>query len=112
MMSQRAPPRVDHGVREFQVGRPVPGAGPGNSGSTAINVVEPGKIYGDRLNQLDVRVGKALKFGRARSIVSADVFNVINSSIVTNESRTLGTWQQPLSVIGARLLRLSWQFDF
>jgi hypothetical protein len=88
------------------------GAGPGNSGFTTINVVEPGRIHGDRLNQLDLRFGKILRLARTRSIVSADIFNVTNSSIVTNESRNLTTWQQPLSVIGARLLRLSWQFDF
>ena len=104
--------QVPNSVITPVVGRPVPGAGPGNSGFTTINVVEPGKIYGDRLNQLDLRFGKILKLARTRSIVSADIFNVINSSIVTNESRNLMTWQQPLSVIGARLLRLSWQFDF
>ena len=104
--------QVPNSVITSVIGRPVPGAGPGNSGFTAINVVEPGKFYGDRLNQLDMRFGKVLRFGRARSIVSADIFNVINSSIVTNETRALTTWQQPLSVIGARLLRLSWQFDF
>jgi hypothetical protein len=103
---------VQNSVITSVIGRPVPGAGPGNSGFTAINVVEPGKIYGDRLNQLDLRFGKVLKVGRTRSIVSADIFNVINSSIVTNEMRALTNWQQPLSVIGARLLRLSCQFDF
>ncbi|HTM03665.1 MAG TPA: carboxypeptidase regulatory-like domain-containing protein [Vicinamibacterales bacterium] len=94
------------------IGRPVPGAGPGNSGSTAVNVLLPGEEYGDRLNQLDLRFGKVLRFTGTRSIVSADLFNVFNSSIVTNESRALTTYQQPLAVIGARLLKLSWQFDF
>jgi hypothetical protein len=103
--------QVQNSVITSVIGRPVPTAGPGNSGFTTINVVEPGKIYGDRLNQLDLRFEKLFRLGRTRSIVSADIFNVINSSIVTNESRNLMTWQQPLSVIGARLLRLSWQFD-
>ena len=104
--------QVPNSVIGAVIGRPVPGAGPGNSGITTINVVEPGRIYGDRLNQLDVRFGKILRLARTRSMVSADIFNVTNSSVVTNESRNLTTWQQPLSVIGARLLRLSWQFDF
>jgi hypothetical protein len=94
------------------VGRPVPGAGPGNSGTTAVNVLLPGSEYGDRLNQLDLRFGKVLRFGGTRSVVSADVFNVLNSSIVTNESRNLTNYQQPTAVIGARLLKISWQIDF
>jgi hypothetical protein len=92
------------------IGRPVPGAFPG--ATTAVNLLLPGQDYGDRLNQLDLRFGKVLRFGRSRSIVSADIFNVTNSSIVTNESRQLNNFQQPLAVIGARLLKVSWQFDF
>ena len=77
-----------------------------------MNVLLPGENYGDRLNQLDLRFGKVLRFGTTRSIVSADLFNVFNSSIVTNESRNLTNFEQPLAVIGARLLKVSWQFDF
>jgi hypothetical protein len=94
------------------IGRPVPGAGPGNSGSTSINVLLPGQNYGDRLNQLDLRFGKVIRLTRTRSVVSADLFNVFNSSAVTSENRALTGYQQPLSVVGARLLKLSWQFDF
>jgi len=93
------------------IGRPVPND-PAGTGTTAINIVQPGTLYGDRLNQLDLRFGKVIRAGRTRSVVSADLFNVFNASTVTNESRNLGTWQQPLSIIGARLLRVSWQFDF
>ena len=71
-----------------------------------------GHDYGERLNQLDLRFGKVLRFARTRSVVSADPFNVLNSSIVTNESRALTNYQQPLAIIGARLLKVSWQFDF
>jgi hypothetical protein len=92
------------------IGRPVPGGAP--TGTTAINVVTPGTIYGDRLNQLDLRFGKVLRFGNTRSVVSADIFNVFNVSTVTNESRNLTTWQQPSAIIGARLLKISWQIDF
>src|SRR5581483_1086859 len=93
------------------IGRPVPND-PAGTGTTAINIVQPGTLYGDRLNQLDLRFGKVIRAGRTRSVVSADLFNFFNTGTVTNESRNLGTWQQPLSIIGARLLRVSWQFDF
>jgi hypothetical protein len=103
---------VPNAVVSQAIGRPVPGAGPGNSGTTSVNVLLPGQEYGDRLNQLDLRFGKVLRFARTRSVVSADLFNVLNSSIVTNESRALTNYQQPLAIIGARLLKVSWQFDF
>jgi len=93
------------------IGRAVPGD-PTGSSVTAVNVLLPGEIYAERLNQLDLRFGKVLRFARTRSIISADLFNVFNSSTVTSENRALSGYQQPLTVIGARLLKVSWQFDF
>jgi hypothetical protein len=46
------------------------------------DVLMAGHDYGERLNQLDLRFGKVLRFARTRSVVSADLFNVLNSSIV------------------------------
>ena len=35
----------------------------GNAQTATINLVTPGDLYGDRINQIDLRVGKVLKFG-------------------------------------------------
>jgi hypothetical protein len=49
-----------------------------------INLVEPGQVWGDRVNALDLRVAKVLRFGRTRSTVGLDVVNELNSdSILT-----------------------------
>ena len=38
----------------------------GNATQVTVNLVEPGSLYGNRINQLDFRVAKILKFGGTR----------------------------------------------
>src|SRR4029077_2725389 len=38
-----------------------------NAANKTLNLVEPGTMFGDRLNQLDVRFGKILRAGRTRT---------------------------------------------
>jgi hypothetical protein len=64
------------------LGRPLAG----NTPVAQVSVVEPGTQYGDRINQLDFRVGKLLRFGRTRANVAVDIFNVNN----TNAAQTYG----------------------
>src|SRR6185503_7842624 len=45
-----------------------------------LNIVKPGVLYGDRLNSVDLRFGKILKYGTTRTLVSLDVFNLTNSN--------------------------------
>ena len=47
---------------------------------TFLNIVQPGALYGDRLNDLDLRFGKILKYSRSRTLVAVDLFNVFNSN--------------------------------
>ena len=89
------------------LGRPLAG--------TAIvqaNVIEPGTEYGDRLNQLDFRVGKIIRFGGARAALNVDVFNVFNDNAVLTENASFAVFRQPLNVLNPRLLKFSVNFDF
>ena len=54
----------------------------GNAPNVTVNLVAPGTMYGDRINELDFRAGKILKFGRSRTVLALDIYNALNSSAV------------------------------
>jgi hypothetical protein len=71
-----------------------------------------GAVYGDRVNQLDLRVGKILRFGQRRTAVNLDLYNALNSSAVLTESTAYGTFRVPQIVMVGRFLKISAQLDF
>ena len=60
----------------------------GNVPNVSINLIEPGSLYGDRVNQFDLRVAKILRFGSTRSTLSVDLYNVMNASAVLTYNQT------------------------
>jgi hypothetical protein len=90
------------------LGRPLAGG----AANATINVVEPQTIFGDRVNQLDLRFGKLLRFGATRANVSLDVFNVFNANTPLTFNNSFGSWQAPTSVQKPRLLKIVAQLDF
>ena len=40
-----------------------------------MNVLLPAELYGDRVNQVDLRLAKILRFSRTRTLVGIDVYN-------------------------------------
>jgi hypothetical protein len=104
---------VSNAVVAPALGRPLAG----NATLASINVVEPGVMYGDRLNQLDFRVSKILRFDNRRLNVGVDVFNLFNTNAVYAYFQTLNiatpaTYLQPASLVSARFAKVSVQFDF
>jgi hypothetical protein len=78
-----------------------------------LNIVEPGKLYGDRLNSIDLRFGKILKYGSTRTMINFDVFNLLNASTTERYNLTYGNaYLNPLSITSARFFKISAQFDF
>jgi hypothetical protein len=77
-------------------------------------------MWGDRINQVDVRVAKVLRFRGIRSNVGVDVYNLLNSDAVLTYNSTFspnvgagpGGWLQPNSVLTPRFLKVSAQIDF
>jgi hypothetical protein len=93
------------------LGRPLSG----NAPNVTVNLIEPGERWGDRINELDLRVAKVLRFGRTRANVGFDLYNVLNSSAVLTYNQTFipgGAWLTPLTVLTPRFVKLSAQFDF
>jgi hypothetical protein len=83
--------------------------------NVTVNLVEPGSMYGDRLNQLDFRIAKIVRFGRTRTTVGADLYNVMNSSAVLTYNNGFvpgGPWLQPLTVLTGRFARISAELTF
>jgi hypothetical protein len=84
----------------------------GGAANATINIVEPGTLYGQRLNQLDVRLAKIVRFNRARASVNFDLYNALNGNPVTSQNNNYAAWQVPLSILDARLFKMSVQLDF
>ena len=93
------------------LGRPLSGSAP----NVTVNLVAPGTMYGDRINQLDVRLSKTLKFGRSRTLIALDIYNALNSSAVLTYNYTFvpdGPWLQPLAIVTPRFLQVTGEIDF
>src|SRR5205814_7701 len=87
----------------------------GNAQSATINLVAPGDVYGDRVNQLDLRIGKVVKFAGWRSQFSVDLYNALNSSAIQTYNQTFilgGAWLTPTLILPARFAKLTVQVDF
>ena len=69
-------------------------------------------MIGERLNQLDIRVGKILRFGRTKSTISFDVYNLLNVDTVLTENSSYASWRQPTSILTARFAKIGMQIDF
>jgi hypothetical protein len=97
------------GLDSTNLGRPLSSGIP----VEFLNIVQPGAKYGDRLNAVDLRFGKILKYGTTRTLVSLDVFNLLNSNTTERYQLTYGTtYLNPLSIMSARFFKISAQFDF
>jgi hypothetical protein len=86
----------------------------GSAATKTINLVAPGEMYGDTLNQFDWRLSKNFGFARARRLnLNMDVYNVFNSSTTIRYNNSYGSqWQWAQLIVGGRLLKFSGQFDF
>ena len=90
------------------LGRPLAG----NAANVTVNLVEPGGLYGDRRNQLDLRLGKVLRFGGTGLRLNVDLNNVFNANAVLSENASYAVFRQPSAILPARVVRLGMQLDF
>ena len=84
------------------------------AGTASLQLIAPGTLYGDRLNQLDLRLSKGIKLTNGRHIrMSVDLYNALNTSPVISQNNTYGSaWQQPTLVLQPRLVKFGGQIDF
>jgi len=93
------------------LGRPIAGG----AATLAVNILEPGAVWGDRVNELDFRFGKIIKFNRMRINAGIDVYNILNQAAILTYNQTFapgGAWLVPQSLLSPRFIKLGAQIDF
>ena len=93
------------------LGRPLAGSAP----NITVNIIEPHSVLGERVNEVDLRLGKNLRFGRTRANVGVDIYNLLNASTPLAYNQAFipnGAWLTPTQVMSARFAKLSLQLDF
>jgi hypothetical protein len=87
----------------------------GNVTNVVVNLIEPGSLYGDRINQLDFRFAKNFQFGGKRAMISLDLYNALNVNPVLTYNNSFtpgGPWLQANSILTGRLARISAEWTF
>jgi hypothetical protein len=86
--------------------------------SQTVNLLLPGERYGDRVNVVDMRFAKILRFGDKRANVGLDLYNMFNANTPTaydqvfNPGTNGDRWLRPTGVLLPRFVRVNVQFDF
>ena len=55
--------------------------------------------------------GDALRFGRARSLISWDFYNALNSDATISVYENYGSFQRPTQILNARVMKFTVNFD-
>jgi hypothetical protein len=89
----------------------------GNAQTKTVALIEPGKVWGDNLNQFDLRLSKRFGLEKTHFRVDADLYNLFNSNWPFSLNNTFSTaatsqWLRPTNVLQGRLFKLGGQFDF
>jgi len=89
------------------LGRPLSG----NAANMVIGIEEPNATFTERRNELDMRIGKVLRFANTRTVVSMDLFNALNSNAMIVQNQAYASYLRPVEILNARLIKFSWAFD-
>ncbi len=92
----------------------------GATATASIALLQPNSVFGDRINQLDMRVTRVIKLGGLRTLrAMVDLYNLTNRNTVTAWNNNYGTlagggatWLQPTGILPARMLKFAVQLDF
>jgi hypothetical protein len=102
---------VSNAVVSQIIGRNLAGSAP----NITVNLVQPHSVLGDRVNELDLRLGKVFRFGKTRANAGVDFYNLLNAAtpLAYNQAFIVnGAWMTPTQVMSARFAKLSLQLDF
>jgi hypothetical protein len=82
-----------------------------------FHVLEPGQEYGERVNQVDLRIAKVLRYATTKTLVTLDLYNLFNVDTILsqNNNYTVGApipWQQASSILTARFIKIGAEFSW
>jgi hypothetical protein len=90
------------------------------SQTTTVNLLTDGQLYPDeRVNQVDMRFAKILRFGDRRLDVGVDLYNLFNTNHATGFDSGYdygvangGAWLQPTAIVAPRFARFNATISF
>jgi hypothetical protein len=97
------------------LGRPFSG---GAAGQKVVNVLEPNTVWGDRLNQLDLRFSKIFRVMQGSTLdANFDIYNAMNSDAALTMTPAYsgvngGAWLRPTGIIQGRIFKFGVRWDF
>jgi hypothetical protein len=80
-----------------------------------VNLLPPGQVFADRINQIDMRFGKIINFGNKRANIAVDVLNLFNANTGTAFQQNYGDGSQylnPTAILNPRFVRFNVTVDF
>jgi hypothetical protein len=76
-------------------------------------LTEPGSLYGERWDQLDINFKKNIRYGSKVHTFQLDIFNVFNNNSIRTMNDTVGTsLGQVTAIMPGRFPRLGYQFKW
>ena len=97
------------------LGRNLSSCVPGSTctASVLLDLVPPGTMFGDRINQLDLRVSRTIRAGRTTIRPTISIYNLLNANpVLQYNNRYNATWPAPNTVLTARFADVGVQVDF
>jgi uncharacterized protein (DUF2141 family) len=86
----------------------------GPNATATLQLLAPGSMYNDRLNQVDARLTKLFKLaGSQRVQAQLDFYNLLNTGSPLGQNNTFGAaWLTPTVIPNGRMLKIGAQYDF
>ena len=73
------------------LGRALSGTAP----NMVIGIEKPNEAYTERRQELDMRIGKVLRFGNTKTVVSMDLYNALNSNAMIVQNQAYVSYLRP-----------------
>jgi len=96
------------------IGRPLPASGQ----FKAVNLILPNELYGPRINAVDARFAKVLRFHNTKTTVGIDLYNLFNANTATafNQGFTTqdggASYLRPTAILNPRFARFNVTIDY